>query len=211
MFFDRRYYLILGVGHEDADNPHIHSWHTIVTMFVHGGGFPGTTAHLLINLTYLVIAGGILERSLGSGRFFALSFACMIASWTLQIALDLHGHGISAVVWSYVAFAPLLLAHGFRAQRWRILKDPVRWIVLAIFLTGLIGLIKKWHLLAILIGIPFAIAWRGTLRQNLERIARGEPPLEWSGTARSLGIAVPFALTAFTLAATLLAVLGYLR
>lgn len=207
MFFSDRYYLILGVGHERADNPHIRWWHTVVSVFVHGGGFPGTTAHLAINSTFLLVLGGLVERTLGAGRLVALSLACLAAEAIALRLAGVHAQGISGVVWSYALFAPALLAHAWRRDR----RDPLFPLVALILLVAVLGLVKRWHLLSVAVGLPFFLAWRGTLHANLLRIDSGEPPSVWGPPARSVAVGVAALLCAFTLAMTLGAVLGLVR
>jgi membrane associated rhomboid family serine protease len=211
MLVSTRYHLILGVGNEVADNPHVRWWHAIVTPFVHGGGFPGTAAHLAINVSLFVVLGSLLERTLGTGRFFALCAACLGAGTSVQLARGQYAHGISGVAWAFVAFAPLVIAHALRSEGSRTLRDPALLLVALLLAVGVLGLVVKWHLLAVLVAAPFVLAWRGVLRRNLESVDRGQPVSVWGPRARAVGIAVPALLAAFSAAMTLGAVLGYVR
>ncbi|MBI5532440.1 MAG: rhomboid family intramembrane serine protease [Deltaproteobacteria bacterium] len=211
MYFDRGYYLILGVGHEDADNAHIRWWHALVTTFVHGGGFPGTTAHLVINSVFFLVLGSMIERVLGSGRFGALCAACWCVGLALKIGLHRYAHGISNINWAFVVFAPVFIGHGWRTERARAFKDPVFLLVVVLFVLGLIGLVNTWHAIAMLVGMPFVLAWRRVLRDNLRKMDQGEPLDRWQGAARMAAIAFPAALAGFSIVMTLGAVLGKVR
>jgi membrane associated rhomboid family serine protease len=211
MFFSRHYYLVLGVGHEDADNPHIRWWHAIVTTFVHGGGFPGTTAHLVINCAFFLVLGSLIERTLGAGRFGLLCATCLGVGAALKFALGRYAHGISNVNWSFVMFAPVFIGHAWRTERTRALKDPVFLLVVLLFIIGLLGLVNTWHSIAMLVGMPFVLIWRNVLRDNLRRIDHDQPPALWGAAARLMAVALPALLGGFSVVMTLAAILGKLK
>jgi membrane associated rhomboid family serine protease len=211
MLFSSHYYLILGAGNEQADNPNIRWWHTVVTTFVHGGGFPGVTVHLAINCAMLLVLGVLLERALGTGRFFALCATCLGLSWVLKVVLHRYAHGISSVVWAFVIFAPVFLGHAWRVDRGRAFRDPALLAVVLLFVIGLLGLVNTWHTVAMVAGMPFLFAWRTVLRDNLRKLDQGRAPDRWEGFPRIAGIALPALLVAFSTALTLAAVLGVLK
>ena len=211
MFFSSHYYLILGAGNEQADNPRIHWWHTVVTTFVHGGGFPGLTAHLAINCAFFLVLGSLLERTLGTARYGALCGACLVVSFALKVALSRYAHGISNVAWSFVALAPVLIGHAWRKHRGRALRDPVFVAVVVLFVLGLIGLVNTWHAVAMLVGMPFVFAWRAVLRDNLHRVDTGQPLDRWGRWATGVAIAVPALLAGSSVSMSIAAVLGYLH
>ena len=125
MFFSDRYYMVLGAGYGDIDVVSLRWWHTLVTPFVHGGGWPGAAAHLLINCALFIFLGGMVERLLGAGRFFLVTGTSLGIQMVLkEILVDGRAHGASGMTWSYLLFVGLVFvvlciyAAVFQAWAW---------------------------------------------------------------------------------------------
>jgi membrane associated rhomboid family serine protease len=212
LFFDTRYYLVLGIGYYDVDRLTVEWYHRLVTPFVHGGGFPGLSAHLAINCSLFLVLGTLTERVLGSGRFAAVTFASLAVQILLmEIITHGRGHGASGMTWSYPLFVGAILVFvGRRAGR-RSLADPLFLLCGLLLVFEAIGLVKHWHLWNLLVSVPFFLAWRRTLIENLSRIACGEAPDRWRPVCNRLGIAVAAGLCLFTTSMTVAAVAGILH
>lgn len=211
MIVDRRYYLVLGVGHETADVPTLSWWHALTTPFVHGGGFPGTIPHLVINGTFFLVLGTLMERALGTGRCFAVTGTSLAVQLPLKYWLiDGRGHGASGMTWSYWLFAVHLLVFAWRRDRRGLLRDPSAYFVALCVLLEIVGLVKHWHLWNTLVSLPFYLWWRRTLGENLERIDAGEAIDAGGRVANAIGTAIPALFVGFSALMVGAAVLGYL-
>ncbi|MCA9671071.1 MAG: rhomboid family intramembrane serine protease [Myxococcales bacterium] len=212
IFFSVDYYLVLGVGHETADIANLRWWHPLTTPFVHGGGWPGAIPHLAINGVLLLGLGTQVERTLGAGRCFAVTGSGLVVSMILnRLLVGGRAHGASGFTWSYWLFAAQILASAWRHHRRRLLADPLGWISALLVLLCVLGLIKHWHLWNTLVSLPYVIAWRRKLTDNLRRVDAGEAPDRGSRRANALGIAIPAALLAFITAMVAGALSGAIR
>jgi hypothetical protein len=210
----RRYFLTLGVGFCDEDGV-VAWWHHLVAHFVHGRGldcgFPSTTLHLFINGALFVFHGMLAERLLGAGRIALLTFVCLAVQIGLMQALGARGHGASGMTWSYVLFVIEWLVWSWRPQRWSMFRDWVGWILVALTLFALIGLIKHWHLWNLLVSVPFWFAWRTTLRSNIVAAERGAPLDLGSGAGASAGLAAASGVLLFNAFFVAAALGGFVR
>ena len=209
MFFSRRYYLILGVGDERVDARRLRWWHPLTTVFVHGGGWPGTTAHLLINCSLFVVLGSLTERLLGAGRYASLLGVCLGVHLLLkELLIDGRGHGASGMTWSYLPFSVFVLVWSWKRRGRRVLRDPIAVVTGLMVLFELLGLVKHWHLWNALTAVPFFIRWRSTVRDNLQQIAVGGTPDLGARWANICGCGATAALVAVPLLLTVAAVAG---
>jgi membrane associated rhomboid family serine protease len=183
---------------------------------VHGGGFPGTTAHLLINCVLFVFLGSLVERTLGSGRFFLLTGTCLVVHTVVhtvlkELIVQGRAQGASGMTWSYGLFVSLMLIHVLSRDGRRSLRDPSVWFVSLLLLFCCIGLLKHWHLWNLLVSVPFFFWWRPALRLNLAHIDQGGEPDRWPPNANLVGVTASALLCVFTTGMTVAAVLGVLH
>jgi len=212
LFFSHDLYLVLGTGDETRERPTLAWWHPVVAKFVHGGGWPGTAAHLIINCTFFIFLGSLTERLLGSGRFFLVTFAGLVVSIVLtEIIAGGRGHGASGMTWSYLLFTGQVLVHLWRTEKRRSLKDPGALFLALLFVLQLIGLVNHWHRYNLAASIPFFLWWRRVLGDNLDRVEQGRPLDRWRPSLNRLGILGAALLCLFTASLTLAAVLGLVR
>jgi membrane associated rhomboid family serine protease len=211
LYFREELYLVIGTTGE-TERPTLEWRHPVTAKFVHGGGPPGTTIHLLVNTTFFIVLGSLTERLLGAGRFFLLTGAGLLSSIILtEIIADGRGHGASGMTWSYLVFTAPVLAHIWRTERARALRDPVTLVVALCFVLNIIGLVNHWHRWNLLVSLPFFFWWRGVLRDNLNRLERGEAADLWLPGWNRLGVAGSSLIFLFTSSVTLAAVLGIIR
>ncbi len=209
-----RFYLVLGAGCCELDNPHMHWWHPLVTPFLHGVGCgtAPTLLHLVANVALFVLHGAIIERLLGSARFALLTLTGLVVHMLLSYVIASgRTHGASGMTWSYLLFVGFVLAWMYRRERWRWLRDPLSTAVAAAFVLGLAGLTKHWHVWSVLVSVPFLLAWAPSMRGNLERIAAGSAPVLGSVAGRIAGIGCCAALVAFDGVVVVGAVAGWIR
>ena len=216
LFVDaRRYFLSLGVGFCDEDGA-VYWWHAIVSHFVHGRGvgcgFPSTAVHLAINSALFVFHGMLAERLLGSGRVALLTFTCLAVQILLMhVLIAGRGHGASGMTWSYVLFVIEWLVWSWRRQRWTMLRDWLGCMLVVLTLFAIVGLVKHWHLWNLLVSVPFWLAWRKTLRRNIDAAERGEPLDRGSRAAHAAGVAAAVAVLGFNAFFVAGAVAGYVQ
>ena len=84
-----RFYLVLGAGCCELDNPHMHWWPPLVSPFLHGVGCgtAPTLLHLVANVALFVLHGAIIERLLGSARFALLTLTGLVVHMVLSYVI----------------------------------------------------------------------------------------------------------------------------
>lgn len=205
MYFNDALYHVLG-----ADTPSFRWWHLVETRFVHGGGFPGTTAHLAINGAILLLFGVPLERLLGSGRLFTLLVSTTAATALAGSLLHRHANGISGTAWGTVALAAPLLVAIWRRDARRAARDPLTWLASLLALVAALGMAVMWHAVSVVAALPLALLWRKTLAENYRRFCAAEAPDLGDPSLGTVGAAVAFAVVAMVGAITAAGVLGRL-
>lgn len=208
MFFDERYYLVLGV-----ENPQLRWWHIIVATFVHGGGFPGKVAHLTINGLFIAVLGTLIERCLGSGRLFI----CSLGGWTAgRIARHVvkgswHAHGISLATWGYSVLAMPVLVWAWRRERQLMLKDPFAVLAALLGVMGAVGVVVGFHAVSMTVCACCLGIWWSRLGKNLDLIEAGQRPDSDPALVNWTSIAVVGAAAVINAVVTGGAVLGMVR
>jgi membrane associated rhomboid family serine protease len=205
MFFDERFYLVLGV-----ESPRIHWWHFVTATFVHGGGFPGKVAHLVVNGLFIAVFGSVIERTLGAGRLVL----CSLTSWSMnrlgRWALwgSWYAHGISGATWGYCVLASPVLLRALRRARLSLLRDPIAVVALLLTVFGAIGAFAGLHALSLAVHAGFLILWRKLLRANLDQLERGGVPDTGPLPFRAAGISLVALVAALNAAVVVAAISG---
>jgi membrane associated rhomboid family serine protease len=207
LFWDpARYYLILGTGFCEQENT-LRWYHPLLSHFVHGAGcgFPSTWLHLAINTSLFLFHGALFERLLGSARFALLTGTNLVFSSILsEILVGGRVHGASDMAWSYGLFVAWVLGARWRDRRWRMFREPLTTLIAFWLLLAAIGLIKHWHLWSVLISVPYLLAWRNDLTEQLGRDSRTPTRADHAAAVGCM------ALYAFNVVMVVLAVLGLL-
>jgi membrane associated rhomboid family serine protease len=186
LFIDpARFYPVIGVGYCEQDST-IHWYHALLTQFVHGVGcgFPPTWLHLTINTALFLFHGALVERVLGSARFALLTATNLaVAIVSSHLLVGGRSHGASVMSWSYGLFCALALHALWRAQRWHMFRDGVTCLMALWLVCSALGLIVPWHVLSVVVSLPFFIAWRGLFMQRLSAVSRQRTPADRWGIA----------------------------
>lgn len=168
MYLDPGLYFVLG-----GDAPVHRWWQPLVAQFVHGGGWPGPTAHLLANSLILLMGGSLIERVLGPARFLLLSLCCFLMFGLFMWRTHYPANGFSAVTFSYWLVLAAALQRAWRIERWQMLTDPLSTLGAVVLLFLIAGAPKLTHAVAVLMSVPFAIAWWDIIQKNLQQIEQG--------------------------------------
>ncbi len=199
-------------------------WQGLTSSFAHGtpvDSMPPPLPHFLGNAVMIVLLGGVIERVLGSGRFFLLTLATLATHtvWKLTIG---GGNGASGFCWGYTVFIVPILAWEWRRRGRRVLWDPLYIGLAAVTAFALLGVaLFLWaagrglwngtneaHLYSILTALPLVFLWRKALRENWRRLGEGEPIERGRPWLRTAGLGTVAVLLTFNLAVTGLAVGG---
>lgn len=128
--------MIFVYGLSEVGIMHGYWWQFITHGFLHGNIW-----HLLFNMVGLWFAGRIVERVMGTGRFLALYFACMVAGGLAQLMLGgVHSYliGASGAVFGVIiAFTTMFPEAQVVALLFFVLPVPLRAKYLGWGLTGL--------------------------------------------------------------------------
>ena len=171
-----------------SENPR--PWQYITYQFCHGEpGGVNFWPHLITNIAFFLLFGVVLERLIGSGRFFVLSLAGFATNLFRKFFVTTTvSSGASGICWGYLVFIVPILVWIFKRRRSNAFRDLsfVLAVILAAF--GIFGLaLIIWfmdhsivnntniaHAVAILTAVPFMLAWRRDMFDELERIEQGD-------------------------------------
>jgi membrane associated rhomboid family serine protease len=187
LLLSQELYAILGYGNELGND----YWKLITSNFAHGN--PASTVlaplpHLLGNFFAIILLGALIERVLGSGRFFLLTLATF-TTHTVWKALYGNGNGASGFCWGYVVLAAPILFWESQTRKKQVFRDPlyVGIVLLSAFMVvgvatvlGILGF-ELWngtnqaHVISVLTALPFVFLWRNIMRENWQRLEQGQP------------------------------------
>jgi len=204
LFFSSEFYFVLGGG----AGVNIRFWQVITSRFAHGGGMP-LLPHLLANLIAFAFFGVVIERVLGSGRFFALSLAAFSAETVWRVVVNQWGNGASGICWGYLVFIWPILVWIWQKSKRQAFKDYAYVLAIGYALFMLFGLpILIWtsgvksnsnfiHFMSILAAFPFFLLWRKILFRNLEGIAEDQRLDRGNSTWNKAAVATSITLLLF--------------
>lgn len=209
ILFETNIYDLFALWSEDP-----RPWQSVTHQFCHGEhGGANFWPHLITNLSFIVLFGGVIERLLGSGRFFTLTMAGFFTNLIrISFLTNNVSNGASGYCWGYVVFAVPVLIWIWRRQKWRALRDVFFVLATVTAVFGIFGLaLIIWirdsslinntniaHLVSILTAVPFFLAWRKLLFANLTGIETRNRMLEphnqstWDKTAVGLAALLLF-------------------
>lgn len=182
LFFSSDFYHILGGGQGVNVN---FWWQVITTRFSHGRGIP-LLPHLLGNVIAFAFFGTVIERLLGSGRFFLLSLATFSVATAWRTIAASYGNGASGICWGYLVFIVPILVWIWQKNKKQVLRDIAYILAIGYALFMLLGIpILAWitgvkgnmnfsHMVSLLTALPFFLVWRKTIFQNLVRLDKDE-------------------------------------
>ncbi len=187
LLFSEELYAIL--GHDSwLGNDY---WKLITSSFAHGN--PRSTIlapfpHLLGNVLVIMLLGALIERVLGSGRFFLLTLATF-TTHTIWKVLYGNGNGASGFCWGYVVLAAPIFFWEWQKRKKQVFRDPlyVGMVLLSAFMVVGVATVlaieglELWnatnqaHAVSVLTALPFVFLWRGVMQENWQRLERSEP------------------------------------
>ncbi len=189
LFFSQELYAILGYDSWLGDD----YWKLITSSFAHGnpgGGSAGIAPfpHMLGNVLAIVLLGALIERLLGSGRFFLLTLATF-TTHTIWKVLYGGGNGASGFCWGYVVVAAPILFWEWQKRKKQVFKDPLYLFIVFFSAFMLIGVatvleiqgLEFWngtnqaHVVSVLTALPIVFLWWNVMRKNWQRLEKDEP------------------------------------
>lgn len=149
-------------------------WTLPAALFVHGGLF-----HLIGNMIFLLVFGGTLQRSIGSGRYLLVFFTGGLTGFVLSLpflAPETAMIGASAAIFTAAACVmlvkPLKFSWLFLAPQGLVAIIYFLYNVIVVYDPKLIagydpqvGYIP--HIIGFMTGIPFGLAWSHNWKKNL--------------------------------------------
>lgn len=148
-------------------------WTLPAALFIHGSLF-----HLIGNMIFLLVFGGTLQNSIGSGRYLSLFLTGGLTGFVLSLPFMAPGAGmVGASAAIFTAAACVMLVRPLKFS-WLFLA-PQGLVALIYFLYNVIvvydpRLIAGYdpqvgyipHIIGFLTGIPFGIAWSENWKRN---------------------------------------------
>ncbi len=189
LFFSQELYAVLGydsgLGHD--------YWKLITSSFAHGGSgsmvvpaFP----HFLGNFAAIMLLGALIERVLGSGRFFLLTLATFTTHTIWKVGWG-GGNGASGFCWGYVVLAAPILFWEWQKRKKQVFRDPlyVGIVLLAAFMVVGVPTVlaiegrdlwndngtNQAHAISMLTALPFVFLWWNVMRANWQQLQKDEP------------------------------------
>ena len=149
-------------------------WTLPAALFVHASLF-----HLIGNMVFLMVFGGTLQKSVGSGRFLLVFLTGGLTGFVLSMPFMVRGAGMlgaSAAIFTVAACVMLVRPLKFS---WLFLA-PQGLVALIYFLYNVVivydpKLVAGYdprvgyiaHIIGFVTGIPFGIAWSRSWKKNL--------------------------------------------
>lgn len=186
----------------------------LVTHFLQHGSYMGPLPlllHLICNLMVVMTFGVISEKVLGAKRFFIIIIASLFIAQFFRLTLGVWGNGASSITWAFGPIAFLCILNMNRKDRAKLLKDFMFYVCIFIFLViwvliTAVNIANGWfysnlfHLIATIVGIVFALTWRGYIAKRVDVILDydlAEKPMYdlWDKRIIGLSFLVPICIT----------------